>query len=1551
MTVMGKSMSEVTLSKNRGMQITLINEAKDDINTLWLPEGEPVGRYTLEEYEIDCFYLEACNGSWNAVCRNGASFVNCVDCQQNSVSLENQSLIKIDYEGRQYVVFAEQFSDDNMIFLKYAISNADEIRIGRSEASDIRVGNGMVSGQHALLKYNGSNWEIHDLESTNGTYVNNKRIRQQQLKCGDLIYILGLKIIVGIGFLAMNVGGKSISINNEKLQPINGITGAAGENANGKEDIFFNRQPRRRKALKFEDIVVEAPPMSMNSDKMPLFLRMGNTVFSGTTAMLAGNVTSAVSSLLFPLLTNNYTEKEKKEYEEKRKSVYLGYLQKKTQQIEDEKRNEEHVLRWNYPDLSTVLDMPGDGKRLWERKKIDDDFLLLRVGEGNRKLIAKVTFPNEQLEMNEDELENKMRELAKTPVVLSNVPIQTSLIEDFVCGIEGSWKQKIEFVRNLLLQLTITHSYDEVKVVFLGDHRTVEAINFVRYLPHIWNDERDFRFLASSPAEAFKISEYLKNEMTQEDGKFDRQEIKEILKTRPYYVVIAFDKKCFDCMEILKDLLQEEKSQGISILAAFDDLPKECSKLFKLKSDGNNEVISLREIDREIENFVIDPYYEQKADQSIKMVSNTRLKAIEQSYSLPKMITFLEMFGVGRIEHLNIENRWMSNNPIQSLATPIGIATDGSTFNLDLHQKFQGPHGLVAGTTGSGKSEFLLTYILSMAVNYHPNEVAFVLIDYKGGGLAGAFDDPEHGIHLPHLVGTITNLDGSSIQRSLISIQSELIRRQKVFNDVKNATGEGTMDIYTYQRLFRNGKISDPMPHLFIISDEFAELKQQEPEFMEKLISAARIGRSLGIHLILATQKPSGVVNDQIRSNTKFRVCLKVQDRADSNDMLERPEAAELKDTGRFYLQVGSNEFFALGQSAWSGADYTPQNEVIVQRDESVQMIDANGQNLVVTKKKFEVGEAVGTQLVSVVRYISDIALKRNISTRQLWKPQLAEYLRYDTMAAAQNCEKTGYEIITYPGFVDDPENQKQFPLKVDMTNCNNLLIIGDIGCGKSTMLQTMLFDLAVRYSPEEVIFYLIDCSAHLLRVFKDLPHCGAWLMEEDESDIDRLFVLLNDEVKRRKKLFAEADATSYEMYVRKKKLPLMLFVIDNAAGLTATKNGNEYYSSLGTYMKQCSGLGIQFVITVSNLNELYSKTKQEISTRIALEMKDKYNYGDALNVKCDYLPAKKKGRGLACVEERPLEFQTAIVTDANGEYNIEWIRNRIGEIAGKYVGMETAQKLPMLDAEQEYEDFCRSFSKGRIPLGYSLQDMKQVALPIKQLSMLSIYFGNAGGILPIFQNMLYAARQNELAVKIIKRQGKSCFETMDAGEQVSFIECNEESIYDFILEMTEFVKPRIQHLQKYTREHGLKASRKDIYMDTYSYMSTTQQPLLVIMESFSDICNALQTSENDQAFGKILNISRNLGIYYIAGFYPGEKLNSAYEFYKNFNPEKVELYLGGQLDKQPLESLPSELAKVSGEMPYHQGIMHYKDKFYPLLMPCGVVTQEEKAEDDKNIF
>lgn len=328
----------------------------------------------------------------------------------------------------------------------------------------------------------------------------------------------------------------------------------------------------------------------------------------------------------------------------------------------------------------------------------------------------------------------------------------------------------------------------------------------------------------------------------------------------------------------------------------------------------------------------------------------------------------------------------------------MGLRGQDDIVQLNLHEKAHGPHGLVAGTTGSGKSEIIQSYILSLAVNFHPHDVAFLLIDYKGGGMANLFRD------LPHLLGTITNLDGAQSMRALTSIKAELKRRQRLFSEYD------VNHINQYQKKYKLGEVPEPMPHLFLISDEFAELKQNQPDFMAELVSTARIGRSLGIHLILATQKPSGVVNDQIWSNSRFKLALKVADRADSQEMLRTPDAADITQSGRAYLQVGNNEVYELFQSAWSGAEYQPEKDKQGIEDHTIYAINDLGQYEILNDDLSGLEETedirqVRTELDAVVGYIHDLVVEEGIpALPQPWLPPLSEVM------FAQDYDEIGFK-------------------------------------------------------------------------------------------------------------------------------------------------------------------------------------------------------------------------------------------------------------------------------------------------------------------------------------------------------------------------------------------------------------------------------------------------------------------------------------------------------------------------------------------------------------
>ena len=204
--------------------------------------------------------------------------------------------------------------------------------------------------------------------------------------------------------------------------------------------------------------------------------------------------------------------------------------------------------------------------------------------------------------------------------------------------------------------------------------------------------------------------------------------------------------------------------------------------------------------------------------------------------------------------------------------------------------------------------------------------------------------------------------------------------------------------------MFRENLVEEPLPHLFIICDEFAELKSQQPEFLDQLISIARIGRSLGVHLILATQKPSGIVNEQIWANSKFKVCLKVQDKSDSIDMLKKPDASTLVETGRFYLQVGYDELFELGQSAWSGAYYNEEDSMYAVKDESIDLIDSSG-NVVdrIRSNNIKADYKSKKQIVAIMEHITRIAKEDNISSKPLWEPELDKHISVDKLFIKYN--------------------------------------------------------------------------------------------------------------------------------------------------------------------------------------------------------------------------------------------------------------------------------------------------------------------------------------------------------------------------------------------------------------------------------------------------------------------------------------------------------------------------------------------------------------------
>lgn len=710
----------------------------------------------------------------------------------------------------------------------------------------------------------------------------------------------------------------------------------------------------------------------------------------------------------------------------------------------------------------------------------------------------------------------------------------------------------------------------------------------------------------------------------------------------PHYILLFGSKEMVEQEEVMRELLGNSEELGITSVFLFNEvymLPNDCRMIVDV-NDGPSAY------ERNLVNkkfiFTMDNLItEEEFDSFTRRMSAIELEGFATKEGIPNSVSFLQGYGVERVEELNVWERWSISDSCESLAATIGIMAGNKIFALDIHEKTHGPHGLVAGTTGSGKSELLQTWILSMCVTYHPYDISFVLIDYKGGGMANLLEP------LPHVVGKITNI-GSNITRSLISLQSEIKRRQTIFEE------HNVNHIDKYQRLYKSGMTDIPMPHLIIVTDEFAELKKEEPEFMSGLISASRVGRSLGIHLILATQKPGGVVDEQIQSNSRFRLCMKVQDVNDSREMIKRPDAAKIIHAGRTYIRVGEDEIFELFQGFWSGAGYEALNEK-QEVENQVRIVDINGQRINTVEKRKRKSSC--DELTAIVQYICAVAETEHIvKLAGPWTPELPDKL------ALSEVMLTGFDEQKWPkqqvglrvpiGMYDSPQTQTQGIQYLDFLEDGHYGIYGAPGTGKTTLLKTIVLSLGLTYSPQDVNIYILDCGGWSLNTFVNMPHVGGVILDGEEEKFAKFKKMVMEEIEQRKRTFLKNAVSSLAAYREavSSDMPAIVIAIDNIVSVFELYP--DYENVLAQIAREGTTYGIYLVYTANSSSGIRYKVMQNIRGAIALELTDKADYAS--------LVGRLNGMSLPNVQGRafikgtpPLEFQVALYAKTNSEYKM----------------------------------------------------------------------------------------------------------------------------------------------------------------------------------------------------------------------------------------------------------------------------------------------------------
>ena len=936
--------------------------------------------------------------------------------------------------------------------------------------------------------------------------------------------------------------------------------------------------------------------------------------------------------------------------------------------------------------------------RAFERTPVDQDFLTVSLGTAPQATTYKVNPPDKDKTAKTKTskkraagvgLDQQMMDVVGAHRQVQGMPVVVDL-KNAHLGLVGDPSNVRVMVSQLLLQIAFFQSYHDVEVIVLTSASGKEAFEWARWLPHarlagvnvatVVCEERHRDQVLGSLGQVLK-NRALKTSEHKRDSRF-----------LPHYVFVVDDPTLVVDHSIMEHLQQPTSQLGFSLIWSTGtqaNLPENIGTIARI--DGKSRaVLVMNEARTDAKHLT--PYTTTDVDFGI---AARRLAAITHvpgvSTQIPEAVTFFGLLGIERPEQIPVAQHWANAAPHKTLAVPLGLRGKDDIVNLDLHEQAHGPHGLVAGTTGSGKSEIVQSYILSLAAHFSPHDVGFLLIDYKGGGMANLFVD------LPHMLGTITNLDGAGSMRALASIRAELARRQTLFNQV------GVNNINAYTKAFKaqqaTGVVPDeadevsamePLPHLFIISDEFAELKKEQPEFMAELVSTARIGRSLGVHLILATQKPTGVVDDQIWSNSKFKLALKVANESDSNEILKTPDAARITQPGRAYLQVGNNEVYELFQSAWSGAPYmdgAKDGGV----DRRVWVINELGQGEIANQDLSTVdpsADASQDQLAVMVEHIAQVHAELDLApVAKPWLPPLAEQLITPTLthiagevapdteqgASSRTPSADGAALPRLGvsvGLVDDPGTQAQFSFVHDFGVDGNLAVFGGPASGKTTTLATIVLSLAALNAPTQCQFQVFDYGNSGLAVLDGLPHVANYLGLDDTERLGKVVKQLSGEIKARKRAFAAVRAHSHLMFNQlaaersEPLLPAVVVVVDNFDAVAEV--GEHLSAFLVKLARDGASLGMFVAVSATRLNALKLSMQATFKRKFTFALSDSADIPTIVgrtSLDLDGTP----GRALVNLGE-PVLMQCFLPTQHEGDLAYAArIRDLVATIANRY--------------------------------------------------------------------------------------------------------------------------------------------------------------------------------------------------------------------------------------------------------------------------------------------
>ncbi|SOC57512.1 FtsK/SpoIIIE domain-containing protein [Ornithinimicrobium cerasi] len=1019
--------------------------------------------------------------------------------------------------------------------------------------------------------------------------------------------------------------------------------------------LDFNRPPRLLPAARQTEFVLPTEPKRPLGQQIPWAFIFLPAVAGLAMFLITERAYVLIFIALTPLMAiaNWFSgrSQERKRY----KTDFAEYTlrMRKVQQSALEALAEERTARRrDFADPAEVLMTAiGPRARLWERRRTDPDWLVARFGTADQ--VSRVAVKAKEREEHEGDI------VWTAP----DVPGTVGLAEAGVTGVAGPRRR--ELARWVVAQLAVLHSPVDLDLTLLTAPDGEADWHWARWLPHLRSDDGDPELAqvgVDDETTARRIAE-LGAELERRLAQAGSSSFATSARTFDPVLVVLDGSRQLRLLPGMIPLLQHGPSVQMTFLCLDEDerlLPEECAAVVQ----ADEPLMTVRVTERwVVEGVRPDLVSTAWAERVARAVSPVRdVSAQDAAASIPTASRLLDVLRLDPPTGAAVEDLWRQVG--RTTTAVIGEGVEGP-FAVDLVR--DGPHGLVAGTTGSGKSELLQTVIASLAVRNRPDEMTFVLVDYKGGA---AFKDCNR---LPHTVGMVTDLDGHLTGRALESLGAELRRREH------QLAAADAKDIEDY--LAARGPGDAPMPRLLIVIDEFAALVAELPDFVTGLVDIARRGRSLGVHLILATQRPAGVVSAEIKSNTNLRIALRVTDANDSQDVIESRDAAEISKAtpGRAYARLGHSSLIPF-QSSRVGGRARGRG-----RTAQVRLRGMPFRELGVAPPAAAVAEedaSVPTDLAALVLACQEASESSGVQAPPSpWLPALEDVVTLEDVLAAHPHGIPSAERLVLPlGVVDLPAEQRRDVATYDLERGAHLAIIGASRSGRSTALRALAGAVARDLSPADVHVYGIDNGNNALLPLQAMPHVGAVVARDQTDRMERLVGRLRDLISARQQQLAEAgfaDVTEQRAAVPEaERLPYVLILFDRWEGFFQAYDGldgGRLVVAFQQILQEGAAVGVRVVMTGDRSLSL-GRMATLLDDKLMLRMTDP---GDFSTIG---MPTKKvpdsmvEGRGFRADGLR--ETQVAILdADPSGTAQVRALQSLARASTARYADLPRSRR------------------------------------------------------------------------------------------------------------------------------------------------------------------------------------------------------------------------------------------------------------------------------------